>query len=178
MVSQQINPSASLHEVLRVFCFLGGRDESALEVLSVDATKRYQHAVRTHHLLPPQSSVVAEHPGRTSMLLDQLLNLRQVVLLDSVSLRPTLALSQDGLVFDVGEALDVETSCTLDVVDRLGSNIMDGHDDIEFLAGWHGVHGAVCDGTAVVWDTEAVLGHDRLGGRFANRAHDVGRFGC
>lgn len=173
MVSQQIDSSPCLHEVLGILCFLSGRDESVLEVLSADATQQYSFAVKTHHILPPQPSVMAEHPGCTSMLLDQLFNFRQVVLLDRVSLRPTLALSQDGLVLDVSEALDVETSCTLDVVGGLGSNIMDGHDDIELLAGRHGVHCAVGDGTVVVWNAKAVLGHDRLGGRFANGAHVI-----
>ena len=116
---------------------------------------------------------MTKYPGRTSVLLDQLLDLRQVVLLDCFSFGPALAFSQDGLVLDVSEALDVEASCTLDVVGRLGLNIVDGHDNIELLAGRHGVHCAVRDGTAVVWNTKAVLGHDRLRGRFANGTHVV-----
>lgn len=133
---------------------------------------------RTHCILSPQSSVMAEHPGRAGMLLDQLFDLGQVVLLDRISLGPTLAFGQDGFVLDIGEALDVESSCTLHVVDRLGSNIVDRHDNVEFLAGWYGIHCAVSDWSAVVWNPKSVLGHDRLRERFANGAHDVGWSVC
>lgn len=133
---------------------------------------------RTHRILSPQSSVMAEHPGRAGMLLDQLFNLRQVVLLNRISLRPALAFGQDGFVLDIGEALDIETSCTLHVVGRLGSNIVYGHDNVEFLAGWYGIHCAVSDGSAVVWNPKSVLGHDRLRERSANGSHDVGWLVC
>lgn len=96
MVSQQINSSPRLHEVLRVFCFLSGSDESVTEVLSAHRSND-MNTQSTYRILSPQSSVMAEHPGRAGMLLDQLFDLGQVVLLDRISLRPTLAFGQADL---------------------------------------------------------------------------------